>query len=144
MECICQVAAWWMELRLPLGSSMSFRCTAYQRGFAGSTEIIIQYEMYNASTWIFIFYYIWFPMWSWSLRQRALQFSLSYCCAFACLWVYIQLLHANWFSLGLNTNFTCIFRYWICTFNTFWQGRYITEFRGRVYKIILKGFLINT
>lgn len=72
MECICQVAAWWMELRLPLGSSMSFRCTAYQRGFTGSTEIIIQYEMHNSCTWIFIFYCILFLLHFWSLKQKKL------------------------------------------------------------------------
>lgn len=81
MECICQVAAWWMELRLPRGSSMSFRCTAYQRGFTGSTEIIIQYEMHNSCTWIFIFYCILFLLHFWSVKQKNLHiFSIpNYC-----------------------------------------------------------------
>lgn len=73
MECICQVAVWWMGLRLPRGSSMSFRCTAYQRGFTGSTEIIIQYEMHNSCTWIFIFYCILFLLHFWSVKQKNLH-----------------------------------------------------------------------
>lgn len=124
MECICQVAVWWMELRLPLGSSMSFRCTAYQRGFTGSTEIIIQYEIHNSCTWIFIFYYILFLMHFWSLRQKALPFYLQllYICSFCSeKLIQVQILSQTWLIFPKNRK-VCFKNVYSLTINTPLEG----------------------